>query len=123
MELVIEDWYLQKEYQASGVWSHDKGYTGGYISDFKEAQTSYRLVGTKEQIQEWSESQDFILDEVYGYRPFDKDHTYFKDICFSNTIDTLPTREEYNKKFYKKLKEYSKMYKENKNELLILRTN
>ena len=116
-EIIIQDWYLQKEYQAASVWNHEKD---GYIIDDKEVQTSYRLVGTKEQITKWARKQDFILDEVYTYEPFDKEHTYFKDICFSDKYEHLPTRQEYNKKFYKTLKEYSKMYKENENKLLIL---
>ena len=117
MQILIEDWYLQEEYIAAAVWNHTKG---DYIQDFTKGQRSYRLVGTKKQIAEWSSKQDFILDEVYTYEPFDKEHTYFKDICFSDKYEHLPTRQEYNKKFYKTLKEYSKMYKENENKLLIL---
>ena len=116
-EIIIQDWYLQKEYQAASVWNHEKD---GYIIDDKEVQTSYRLVGTKEQITKWARKQDFILDEVYTYEPFDKEHTYFKDICFSNKYKHLPTRTEYNKKWRKDFKEYSILYKENENKLLIL---
>ncbi len=57
MKIKIQDWYLQKEYQAAIIWSHFKN---GFIQDFKEAQTSYRLVGTQEQINEWSNLQTFI---------------------------------------------------------------
>tara|TARA_R110002020_G_scaffold363540_1_gene575835 strand:- start:1202 stop:1564 length:363 start_codon:yes stop_codon:yes gene_type:complete len=120
MKIVIEDWYLQKEYQATSVWCHDKGSTGGYIIDDKEVQTSYRLVGTKAQIREWADKQDFILDEVYGYRPIEKDSYWDGICCHDKRLSGLPTRAEYNKKFYKTLKEYSKLYKENENKLLIL---
>ena len=120
--IVIEDWYLQKEYQATGVWFHDKGQTGGYILDDKEFQTAYRLVGTQQQIADWSNKQEFIVDEVYTFTAFEKD-SYWEGICFSENCKTLPTREEYNKEYYKKLKEYSKLYKENDKKVLVLRIN
>ena len=116
-KIIIQDWVLEKEYIAASVWNHFKD---DYIQDFKKGQKIYRLVGTKKQIAEWSEKQDFILDEVYTYEPFDKEHTYFKDICFSNKYKHLPTRTEYNKKWRKDFKEYSILYKENENKLLIL---
>ena len=117
MELVIEDWYLQKEYQASGVWCHDKGSTGGYVSDFVEGQTSFRLVGTKEQIREWSDKQDFILDEVYSYEPLAKD-SYWDGICCGTS--KTPSRQEYNNKWRQDFEKYCELYKKNKNKLLIL---
>ena len=121
MKITIEDWYLQESEDFATIkeceWTENK-----YVDNCK-GQTHYRLVGTKEQIRQWSSKQDFILDEVYTYEPFDKKHTYFKDICFSDKYEHLPTRQEYNKKFYKTLKEYSKMYKENQNKLLVLSTN
>ena len=113
-KLKIEDWYLQKEYQAAAVWNHFKN---GHIQDFKKAQTSYRLVGTQEQIDDWSNKQTFILDEVYGYRPIKKD-SYWDGICCGT--ETTPSRIEYNKRFYKEYDEYLEMYKANKNKLLIL---
>ena len=122
-KIIIQDWILEKEYIAASVWNHHKGQTGGYVSDFIEGQKSYRLVGTKKQIRQWADKQTFILDEVYTYEPFDKKHTYFKDICFSDKYEHLPTRKEYNKKYYDDLKFYKELYKENKNELLVLRNN
>lgn len=113
-KLKIEDWYLQKEYQAAAVWNHFKN---GHIQDFKEAQTSYRLVGTQEQIDEWSNKQTFILDEVYSYEPIDKD-SYWDGICCGT--EKTPSRKEFNNNFKKDYKEYLKLYKENKNQLLIL---
>ena len=117
MNIVIEDWVLQKElFPKAGL---DAGTNKQYTS-YEYNQEVIRLVGTKKQIRDWSAKQDFILDEVYSYEPFDKDHTYFKDICFSDKYDHLPTRDEYNKKYYQDLKEYTNKYKENENKLLIL---
>jgi len=98
-KIIIQDWILQKEYLPAGVWNHNKNYTGGYILDYKWGQKSYRLVGTQKQIREWSEKQTFKLDEVYTYEPSDE------------------------KKYYDDLKFYTELYKENENELLILKTN
>ena len=116
-KIVIEDWYLQKEYQAASVWNHEKD---GYIIDDKEVQTSYRLVGTKEQITKWARKQGFILDEVYRYSPIKKDSYWDGICCHDKRLSGLPTRAEYNKKWRKDFKEYSELYKENKNKLLIL---
>jgi len=98
-KIIIQDWILEKEYLPTGVWNHNKGNLGGYISDFKAAQKSYRVIGTQKQIRQWSDKQTFILDEVYTYEPSDE------------------------KKYYDDLKFYTELYKDNENELLILRTN
>jgi len=123
--VVIEDWYLQKSLQPASVWCHDQGTTGGYISDFEERQTSYRVVGTDKQIREWADKQTFILDEVYGYDPIEKD-SYWDGICCKDDDPddnrNLPTREEYNIKWKKDLEKYTKMYEENDKKILILRT-
>ena len=119
--LIIEDWILEKEYLPAGVWSHDKGYTGGYIQDYKYAQKSYRVVGTEKQIADWAAAEDFILDEVYGYEPVAKD-SYWDGIVCGERADR-PTREEYNNKYKTDLERYTEMYKENNNKVLILRTN
>lgn len=124
-KIVIEDWVLEKSYEPKAVWCHNKGDTGGYISDFEKMSKEYRVVGTKKQIaKELAKDKWDGLDEVYSYEPFDKKHTYFKDICFSDNPEyNLPTRKEYNKKFLQDLKEYKELYTKNKNKLLILRTN
>tara|TARA_R110000744_G_scaffold196593_1_gene315883 strand:+ start:11658 stop:12026 length:369 start_codon:yes stop_codon:yes gene_type:complete len=120
-KIIIEDWYLQKEYLPSKVWSHDKGHNGGYIADYTKGQKSYRVVGTEDQIKKWSDSQDFILDEVYGYNPIKKG-SYWDGIVCGERADR-PTREEYNNKYQRDLDTYTEMYIRNKKEVLILRTN
>ncbi len=122
-KIIIQDWILEKEYLPTGVWNNHKGSTGGYVSDYGVAQKSYRLIGTEKQIREWSKIQSFILDEVYTYEPFEKGHTYFEDVCFSDKYEDLPTRQEYNKKYYDDLKFYTELYNENENKVLVLRTN
>jgi len=126
-KIIIEDWYLQEEYQAKAVWNHFKdgfsrsqeigGWDTSYVQDFKKAQTSFRLVGTEKQIADWSKKQSFILDEVYSYEPIAKD-SYWDGICCGT--ENTPSRIEYNKTFNDEYKEILKMYKANKNNLLIL---
>ena len=121
-EIIIQDWILEKEYLPTPIWSKDKGHNGGHISDFKTAQKCFRVVGTKEQIEVWSDSKDFILDEVFSYDPIKKD-SYWDGICCNDSVDVpLPTRKEYNAKFEKDYLMYLKMYKENSFDVLILRT-
>ena len=97
MSIIIEDFFLQKEYLPSKVWNHTKGHNGGYIQDYTTGQKSYRVVGTEDQIAKWSDSQDFILDEVYGYNKIDKG-SYWDGIVCGDRSDR-PTRDEYNKKY------------------------
>ena len=110
-KIIIEDWYLQEEYQAKAVWNHFKdgfsrsqeigGWDTSYVQDFKKAQTSFRLVGTEKQIADWS-----------------KKDSYWDGICCGT--ENTPSRIEYNKTFNDEYKEILKMYKANKNNLLIL---
>jgi len=120
--IVIEDWIMQKDYKPAAVWTHCKGNIGGYVQDFVLDQISYRVVGTKKQISDWAKEADFIVDEVYAYNPIDKG-SYWDGICCAPNSPKLPTRAAYNKKYKKELKRYTELYKENKNKLLILRTN
>ena len=61
-KVIIQDWILEREYLPTGVWNHNKGNLGGYVSDFKEGQKSYQLIGAKKQIRQWLYKQTFILD-------------------------------------------------------------
>ena len=123
MKIIIQDWILEKELLPISVWNHNKGNLGDYVSDYKLEQKSYRVVGTQIKIREWADRQTIILDEIYTYEPFEEGHTYFEDVCFSDKYESLPTREEYNKKYYDDLKYYTELYEFNKKKILILRTN
>ncbi len=121
--IVIEDWYLEKSFSPTKVWHRDgSGITGGDIWDYEDSQKSYRVIGTKEQIKEWSDSQDFILDEVYAYERITED-SWWNGICCSEIDNKLPTRKEYNEKHKKELEFYTKWYNENDKKVLVLRTN
>ena len=128
-ELIIEDWVLASEYLPKNVWNSNKGYTGGYVQDYENGQKCYRVIGTKEQIAAWDKKQvDMMVDEVYDYYPFElggKGTAYWKGICYNDdpkNAKGLPTRLEYNLKYYESLGRYIRLYVENKNEILILRT-
>ena len=49
-KIIAEDWSLKPMMRSSSVWSHHKGYSGGYISDFKTVGQDVRIIGTKKQI-------------------------------------------------------------------------
>lgn len=116
-KLIIEDWVLY-DYELVGFVSTD-AYTGQEFADCKQQAKSLRVVGTKEQLRE--AIQNYNIDEVYSYKK-EKKGSYWEDICFSEKHSTLPTLKEYNKKYADDLARYTKMYKQNKNKILILRT-
>ena len=119
-KVIIEDWFLEKEYLPSKVWNRNKGHNGGYINDFHKGHKSFRVVGTESQIKNWSDNEDFILDEVYKYEEIKKG-SYWDGIICGERSDR-PTRAEYNAKFNKDLEEYKELYTKNNNNILILRT-
>ena len=49
-KIIAEDWWLKPMLTSSPVWSHYKGRTGGYISDYKSVGRDVRVVGTKLQL-------------------------------------------------------------------------
>ena len=49
-KVIAEDWWLKPMMRSSSVWSHHKGHSGGYISDFKTVGQDVRIIGTKKQI-------------------------------------------------------------------------
>jgi hypothetical protein len=119
MTLLIEDWVLY-EYQLVGFKGTD-AYTGLEFSDCKQEARSLRVVGTKAQLKKTIKG--YKIDEVYGYNK-EKKGSYWEGICFSDDpTSTKPTLKEYNQKFTDDLERYTKMYKQNKNKVLILRTN
>tara|TARA_R110000744_G_scaffold42306_1_gene95674 strand:- start:100 stop:483 length:384 start_codon:yes stop_codon:yes gene_type:complete len=48
--IIAEDWWLKPMLTSSPVWSHNKGRTGGYISDYKSIGRDVRVVGTELQL-------------------------------------------------------------------------
>lgn len=127
--LVIEDFVLAAEYMPKNVWNINKGRTGGYIQDYATAQKCFRVIGTREQIDKWDKDQtDMMVDEVYDYYPFElggKGTAYWNGICYNDdpkNTKGLPSRIDYNLKYYESLGRYISLYVENKNEILILRT-
>ena len=49
-KIIAEDWWLKPMLTSSSIWSHHKGITGGYISDYKSIGRDVRVVGTKLQL-------------------------------------------------------------------------
>ena len=48
--IIAEDWWLKPMLTSGAVWSHHKGITGGYISDYKSTGRDVRVVGTELQL-------------------------------------------------------------------------
>ena len=111
--MIVQDWVLYKSYNPSSVLVAD-GQIGTYIEDFNYTAKEFRVIGTQEQLDkaingEWT----LKIKEFYDYTVLPKE-------CFwwGNEVE----RKEYNKKVEENLKFYRKLYKENENKLLILRT-
>ena len=49
-KIIAEDWWLKPMLTSGAVWSHHKGITGGYISDYKSTGRDVRVVGTELQL-------------------------------------------------------------------------
>ena len=49
-KVTAEDWWLKPMLTSGAVWSHHKGITGGYISDYKSTGRDVRVVGTELQL-------------------------------------------------------------------------
>ena len=119
--LVIEDWYMVETYNSSKI--VQDSYTGQEFCDVAKGQNSYRVFGTKQQIREWADTLDEMVDEVYGYEKIERD-SYWDGICCKDDDPddnrNLPTREEYNKKWEENFETYHQMYVKNGNKILIL---
>jgi len=48
--ILAQDWWLKPMLKASAVWSHNKGRSGGYISDYKSVGRDVRVIGTELQL-------------------------------------------------------------------------
>ena len=48
--ILAQDWWLKPMLMSSPVWSHHKGRTGAYVSDYKNIGRSVRVVGTELQL-------------------------------------------------------------------------
>jgi len=112
--MIVQDWILHKSYNPSIVWVSDGEVNGAYIQDFNYTAKEFRAIGTQEQLDEAINGEWTLkIDEFYTYEPVSKEDFWYKE----------EKREQYNKKVTENLKIYRKLYKKNKNELLILRTN
>lgn len=117
-KLKIQDIVLHnKEYRGS---QHTDAATGYKYMDCTENAMSYRIIGTKEQCKKTP--KEWVIDEVYSYCK-EKKNSYWEGIVFSDDPESrLPTLKEYNSKWENDYDRYEKMYNENENKLLILRT-
>lgn len=112
--MIVQDWVLHKSYNPSSTWIADGQINGAYTQDFNYTAKEFRVMGTQEQLDdaingEWA----LKIDEIYPYEPVSKEDFWYKE----------DRRERYNKKVEENLNFYLTLYKKNKNELLILRTN
>lgn len=106
---IIQDWVLY-DYELVGIVSTDAA-TGQDFADVKEQAKSFRVFGTKEQLQELG--KNYNIDEVYNYKKENKE-SYWEGIIFSDDPESkLPTLKEYNQKYEKLYKKYLNYYKEN----------
>jgi hypothetical protein len=48
--ILAQDWWLKPMLISSAVWSHRKGRTGGYVSDYKNVGRDVRVIGTELQL-------------------------------------------------------------------------
>jgi predicted oxidoreductase (fatty acid repression mutant protein) len=49
-KILAQDWWLKPMLKANAVWSHHKGRSGGYISDYKSVGRDVRVIGTELQL-------------------------------------------------------------------------
>ena len=49
-KILAQDWWLKPMLVESAVWSHNKGRSGGYISDYKSVGCDVRVIGTELQL-------------------------------------------------------------------------
>ena len=116
-EYYIEDWVLY-DYHLVSTKSTDNILKKSF-ADAKEKAKELRVFGTKLQIEE--ESKKYNIDEAYSYE-IETRGSYWDGILFSdNPDDKKPTLEEYNKRFINKYEYYLKLYKKNKNKILIIK--
>jgi len=109
---IIQDWVLY-DYELVGITSTDAA-TGQDFADVKEQAKSFRVFGTKDQLQELG--KNYNIDEVYNYEK-QKKGSYWEGIIFSDDPESRkPTLKEYNEEYEKKYKKYLKYYKQNKNQ-------
>ena len=101
----IEDIVLY-ETQNVGMIVKDQS-TGFNFSDLKYEKKSFRIFGTHLQIR--NHLKGLPIDEVYLYKKL-KEDSYWKEICFSDDTNTLPTLDEYNTKFEEKFNFYNEIY-------------
>jgi hypothetical protein len=101
----IEDIVLY-ETQNVGMIVKDQS-TGFNFSDLKYEKKSFRIFGTHLQIR--NHLKGLPIDEVYLYKKLKEDR-YWKEICFSDDTNTLPTLDEYNTKFEEKFNFYNEIY-------------
>ena len=113
--MIVQDWLLHKSYNTKRVLIHDGQVNGTLIDDFNYTAKEFRAIGTQKQLDnaingEWT----LKIKEFYDYNVLSKE-------CFwgGNEVE----RKEYNEKIKENLKFYKRIYKENKNKLLILRIN
>jgi len=116
-EYYIEDWVLY-DYHLVSTKSTDNILKKSF-ADAKEKAKELRVFGTKSQIKE--ASKKYNIDEAYSYE-IETRGSYWDGFLFSdNPNDDKPTLEEYNKRFINKYEYYLKLYKKNKNKILIIK--
>jgi hypothetical protein len=49
-KILAQDWWLKPMLVENAVWSHHKGRSGGYISDYKSIGRDIRVIGTELQL-------------------------------------------------------------------------
>lgn len=109
---IIQDWVLY-DFELVGFTSTDPA-TGLEFADVKEQAKSFRVFGTKEQLEKLSEK--YNIDEIYSYKKLEYG-SYWEGICFDDDPkSSKPTLKEYNKEYEKKYKKYLNYYIQNKNQ-------
>jgi len=113
--MLVQDWILHKSYNPIRVLISDGQINGSLIEDFNYTAKEFRVIGTQNQLDkaingEWT----LKIKEFYDYTVLPKEYFWW-----GNEVE----RKEYNKKVKENLKFYKRIYKENKNKLLILRIN
>ena len=110
--MIVQDWILHKSYNPSSVWVSDGEVNGVYVKDFNYTAKEFRAIGTQEQLDEAINGEWTLkIDEIFSYETVSKEDFWYRE----------DRRERYNNMIEKNLKLYRKLYKKNKNELLILR--
>ncbi len=80
-KLIVQDLWLKPTLKPHSVWSYDKNVHGGYVADFKNISEDIRVVGTREQIDEWFKESQLELKDLWNVELTENHKKLYKRNC------------------------------------------